>query len=146
MLDQHSQPEKLSPLGGEFITRSSLNLLSGFLRSREKHREDLLKLPGWVMSPCFILQRSAQIHGSPWGCIGKQYPTFGKCCWLREFIRGLRIWGVLKGGLTSLCQYTNMSGHLSCLVNFVFLIAQKLVWLKGNILISVTGCLLCDIQ
>lgn len=45
MLGQHSYPEKLSPLGGEFITGSSLNLLPGF-KVEGEHRVYLLKLPG----------------------------------------------------------------------------------------------------
>lgn len=43
MLDQHSNPKKLSPPGGQFITLSSLNLLSGFKVEGEGTRRGLVE-------------------------------------------------------------------------------------------------------
>lgn len=75
MLDQHSNPEKLRPLGGEFITLSSLNLLSGFKVEGGTQR-GLVEV-AW-MSYVSLLHPSevTQIHGSPQGWIVKQNPLW----------------------------------------------------------------------
>lgn len=77
MLDQHSNPEKLSPLGGEFITRSSLNLPSGFkVEGVGEHRRGLVEAARMSYVSLLHPTEVTQIHGSLWGWIVKQNPLW----------------------------------------------------------------------
>jgi len=73
-LDQHSNPEKLIPLGGEFITWSSLNLLSGFKVEREGTQRGLVEAALMNYVSLFHPLEVTQIHGSPLGWPVKQNP------------------------------------------------------------------------